>query len=103
MRFNQPSYSHLSMGASQNAYFPFNVAALASMSNQQLEVSYKHHMNFSHSTVPQLIVTRVLRHLTVAVAVCQLLLTFACYCHLPVENMVHVEIWRKRFPQDIFI
>ncbi|MBN3295323.1 ATRX regulator, partial [Amia calva] len=39
MRVNMPSgshYSHLNMGA-PNAYFPFNVAALASMSNQQLE------------------------------------------------------------------
>uniref|UniRef100_A0AAR2IZI0 DNA helicase n=1 Tax=Pygocentrus nattereri TaxID=42514 RepID=A0AAR2IZI0_PYGNA len=36
MRFNQPAYSHMGIGA-QNAYFPFNVAALASMSNQQLE------------------------------------------------------------------
>ncbi|XP_076878918.1 transcriptional regulator ATRX isoform X2 [Brachyhypopomus gauderio] len=34
MRFNQPAYPH--MGVSSN-YFPFNVAALASMSNQQLE------------------------------------------------------------------
>lgn len=36
MRFNQPSYSQMGMGA-PNSYFPFNVAALASMSNQQLE------------------------------------------------------------------
>ncbi|KAF4105299.1 hypothetical protein G5714_014630 [Onychostoma macrolepis] len=37
MRFNQPSYSQMGMGAGPNSYFPFNVAALASMSNQQLE------------------------------------------------------------------
>uniref|UniRef100_A0A8B9LEL1 DNA helicase n=1 Tax=Astyanax mexicanus TaxID=7994 RepID=A0A8B9LEL1_ASTMX len=36
MRFNQPAYSHMGIGAS-NSYFPFNVAALASMTNQQLE------------------------------------------------------------------
>ncbi|KAK2890590.1 hypothetical protein Q8A67_013233 [Cirrhinus molitorella] len=36
MRFNQPSYSQMGVGAGPN-YFPFNVAALASMSNQQLE------------------------------------------------------------------
>ncbi|KAA0709068.1 Transcriptional regulator ATRX [Triplophysa tibetana] len=35
-RFNQPSYSQAGMGSVQG-YFPFNVAALASMSNQQLE------------------------------------------------------------------
>ncbi|XP_050984110.1 transcriptional regulator ATRX [Labeo rohita] len=37
MRFNQPSYSQMGVGAGPNSYFPFNVAALASMSNQQLE------------------------------------------------------------------
>ncbi|KAG7464913.1 hypothetical protein MATL_G00170740 [Megalops atlanticus] len=36
VRVAQPSYAHLTMGAS-NSYFQFNVAALASMSNQQLE------------------------------------------------------------------
>ncbi|XP_026884819.2 transcriptional regulator ATRX isoform X2 [Electrophorus electricus] len=36
MRFNQPAYPHMGIGASPN-YFPFNVAALASMTNQQLE------------------------------------------------------------------
>ncbi|KAB5571087.1 hypothetical protein PHYPO_G00220900 [Pangasianodon hypophthalmus] len=36
MRFNQPSYPSVGIGGSSN-YFPFNVAALASMSNQQLE------------------------------------------------------------------
>ncbi|XP_007228485.3 transcriptional regulator ATRX isoform X2 [Astyanax mexicanus] len=36
MRFNQPAYSHMGIGA-PNSYFPFNVAALASMTNQQLE------------------------------------------------------------------
>ncbi|XP_057204800.1 transcriptional regulator ATRX isoform X2 [Triplophysa rosa] len=35
-RFNQPSYSQAGMGPAPG-YFPFNVAALASMSNQQLE------------------------------------------------------------------
>ncbi|XP_072520399.1 transcriptional regulator ATRX isoform X2 [Salminus brasiliensis] len=35
MRFNQTAYSH--MGSASNSYFPFNVAALASMTNQQLE------------------------------------------------------------------
>ncbi|XP_056625412.1 transcriptional regulator ATRX-like [Triplophysa dalaica] len=35
-RFNQPSYSQAGMGSAPG-YFPFNVAALASMSNQQLE------------------------------------------------------------------
>ncbi|XP_060783490.1 transcriptional regulator ATRX isoform X2 [Neoarius graeffei] len=34
MRFNQPSYPSVGIGSN---YFPFNVAALASMSNQQLE------------------------------------------------------------------
>ncbi|XP_051716757.1 transcriptional regulator ATRX isoform X2 [Ctenopharyngodon idella] len=37
MRFNQPSYSQMGVGSAPNSYFPFNVAALASMSNQQLE------------------------------------------------------------------
>uniref|UniRef100_A0A8C2BDW8 DNA helicase n=1 Tax=Cyprinus carpio TaxID=7962 RepID=A0A8C2BDW8_CYPCA len=37
MRSNQPSYSQMGMGAGPNSYFPFNVAALASMSNQQLQ------------------------------------------------------------------
>ncbi|XP_059378160.1 transcriptional regulator ATRX-like [Carassius carassius] len=37
MRINQPSYSQMGVGAGPNSYFPFNVAALASMSNQQLE------------------------------------------------------------------
>ncbi|XP_053486301.1 transcriptional regulator ATRX isoform X1 [Ictalurus furcatus] len=36
MRFNQPAYPSVGIGGSSN-YFPFNVAALASMSNQQLE------------------------------------------------------------------
>ncbi|KAI5624751.1 transcriptional regulator ATRX [Silurus asotus] len=36
MRFNQPAYSNVGIGGTSN-YFPFNVAALASMSNQQLE------------------------------------------------------------------
>lgn len=35
MRVNHPSYSQMGMGSPN--YFPFNVAALASMSNQQLE------------------------------------------------------------------
>lgn len=35
MRFNQQAYGQMGVGASN--YFPFNVAALASMSNQQLE------------------------------------------------------------------
>ncbi|XP_027010347.2 transcriptional regulator ATRX isoform X1 [Tachysurus fulvidraco] len=35
MRFNQPAYPNVGIGGSN--YFPFNVAALASMSNQQLE------------------------------------------------------------------
>ncbi|XP_053361404.1 transcriptional regulator ATRX isoform X2 [Clarias gariepinus] len=35
MRFNQPTYPQVGIGSS--SYFPFNVAALASMSNQQLE------------------------------------------------------------------
>uniref|UniRef100_A0A8C2FGM7 DNA helicase n=1 Tax=Cyprinus carpio TaxID=7962 RepID=A0A8C2FGM7_CYPCA len=55
MRFNQPSYSQMGMGAGPNSYFPFNVAALASMSNQQLEVSNELHMLFSHSFSQQLI------------------------------------------------
>ncbi|XP_066504540.1 transcriptional regulator ATRX isoform X2 [Hoplias malabaricus] len=37
VRFNQPAYSHMGIGKASNAYFPFNVAALTSMSNQQLE------------------------------------------------------------------
>ncbi|XP_051505384.1 transcriptional regulator ATRX isoform X1 [Myxocyprinus asiaticus] len=37
MRVNQPSYSQMGMGMAPSNYFPFNVAALASMSNQQLE------------------------------------------------------------------
>ncbi|XP_051513971.1 transcriptional regulator ATRX-like isoform X1 [Myxocyprinus asiaticus] len=37
MRFNQASYSQMGMGTGLSTYFPFNVAALASMSNQQLE------------------------------------------------------------------
>ncbi|XP_016110474.1 transcriptional regulator ATRX [Sinocyclocheilus grahami] len=37
MHFNQPSYSQMAVGAGANSYFPFNMAALASMSNQQLE------------------------------------------------------------------
>uniref|UniRef100_A0A671SVI5 DNA helicase n=1 Tax=Sinocyclocheilus anshuiensis TaxID=1608454 RepID=A0A671SVI5_9TELE len=57
MRFNQPSYSQMGMGAGPNSYFPFNVAALASMSNQQLEVSNELHMLFPHSFSRQLIVT----------------------------------------------
>lgn len=36
MHFNQPAYSHTGMGSAPN-YYPFNMAALASMSNQQLE------------------------------------------------------------------
>ncbi|KAJ8338353.1 hypothetical protein SKAU_G00373190 [Synaphobranchus kaupii] len=35
LRVNQPAYGHMGMGASN--YMPFNVAALAAMSNQQLE------------------------------------------------------------------
>ncbi|KAI1898932.1 hypothetical protein AGOR_G00077480 [Albula goreensis] len=35
LRVNQPAYPH--MGMASNSYFPFNVAALAAMSNQQLE------------------------------------------------------------------
>lgn len=46
MRFNQPSYSQAGMGSVPN-YYPFNVAALASMSNQQLEVSNELHMFFT--------------------------------------------------------
>lgn len=62
MRFNQPSYSQMGVGAGPNSYFPFNVAALASMSNQQLEVGNELHMLFSHSFGRQLIVTCVLGH-----------------------------------------
>uniref|UniRef100_A0A8C9VXW0 DNA helicase n=1 Tax=Scleropages formosus TaxID=113540 RepID=A0A8C9VXW0_SCLFO len=36
LRVNQPSYPQLGMGPG-NSYFPFNIAALASMTNQQLE------------------------------------------------------------------
>ncbi|KAJ8372577.1 hypothetical protein AAFF_G00281210 [Aldrovandia affinis] len=36
MKTNQQSYAQMGMGVS-NSYFPFNAAALASMSNQQLE------------------------------------------------------------------
>ncbi|KAL4648835.1 transcriptional regulator ATRX [Arapaima gigas] len=36
LRINQPAYPHLSLGAG-SSYFLFNIAALASMSNQQLE------------------------------------------------------------------
>ncbi|XP_023672169.1 transcriptional regulator ATRX [Paramormyrops kingsleyae] len=36
LRVNQPSYNQMGMAA-PNSYFPFNVAALATMTNQQLE------------------------------------------------------------------
>ncbi len=68
MRFNQPSFSQMGMGAGPNSYFPFNVAALASMSNQQLEVSNELHMLVSHSFSRQLIVTCVLGHRHLACA-----------------------------------
>ncbi len=68
MNFNQPSYSQMGMGAGPNSYFPFNVAALASMSNQQLEVSNELHMLFSHSFSRQLIVTCVFGHRHLACA-----------------------------------
>lgn len=43
MRTNyQTQYSQMDMGSS--SYFSYNVAALASMSNQQLEVSNELHM-----------------------------------------------------------
>ncbi|XP_064184378.1 transcriptional regulator ATRX isoform X1 [Anguilla rostrata] len=35
MKTNQPNYAH--MGLAANSYMPFNIAALAAMSNQQLE------------------------------------------------------------------
>uniref|UniRef100_A0A671LZ81 DNA helicase n=1 Tax=Sinocyclocheilus anshuiensis TaxID=1608454 RepID=A0A671LZ81_9TELE len=57
MHFNQPSYSQMAVGAGANSYLPFNMAALASMSNQQLEVSNELHVLFSHSFSRQLIVT----------------------------------------------
>lgn len=41
----QTSYSQMDMGTS--SYFSFNMAALASMSNQQLEVSNELHMPLS--------------------------------------------------------
>lgn len=72
MRFNQPSYAQMGVGSASNSYFPFNVAALASMSNQQLEVSNELHMHVSHSFRRQLIVTCVLRHWHLASASCYL-------------------------------
>lgn len=45
MRTNPPAvYSQMDMGAGNQAYFSFNMAALASMSNQQLEVSNELHI-----------------------------------------------------------
>lgn len=38
MRVNQPTGYHMGMGNNQGGYFPFNVAALATMSNRELEV-----------------------------------------------------------------
>lgn len=52
MRFNQPSYPSVGIGSN---YFPFNVAALASMSNQQLEVGNECCIYTLHATIPQLI------------------------------------------------
>lgn len=54
MRFNQPSYPAVGIGGTAG-YFPFNVAALASMSNQQLEVGNEGCIHTLHATVPQLI------------------------------------------------
>lgn len=88
MRFNQPAYPSVGIGSS--SYFPFNVAALASMSNQQLEVSNERCIHTLHATVPQLIwcASPGTRQLAQVCGSAPTAIYGCLHCHCVIESMV---------------